>query len=190
MSTGCLRTGWIVLVGALVAGGCWRESPPEIPDYIPRVAKPAVETPKVEVAEAPAQPVAAPEPKPEAPPPPKPVVAAKPIEAPPPPPPAPAAAREPTIVGTWKAVEMSQGGNAMPANVSIQFTFEQDGTLSMSMSMEGMPESQTEKGTYTLNGDQITISIENDAKTGTLRFEGESRVTLEVAEVKIVLERM
>jgi len=176
-----------------VAGGCAREKPPEIPDpALPRPAKVVKEEPKVEVVEASETPVEAPPPPPapkaEAPKP-APVVAAKPEEAPKPVEAAPAA-KAPTIVGTWRAVEMSQRGQVMPAQMNIQFTFGEDGTVSMSMSMEGMPEPHSESGTYTLNGEQITISIRNDSKSGTLKFEGDSRATMEVAEVKVVLERV
>lgn len=177
----------------VIAAGCARSWPPEIPP--PRgLPAPVVEAPKVELAVAeapkpvveevrpapPPEPVRAPETKP-----------AAPVEAPKPPP-APEAPKAPTIVGSWRVAEMSRQGQTMPMpdGVVMSFTFQDGGTLSMSMSGGPMPADQNRNGTWSVTGDQITISMENDAKTGTLTFEGNDRAIIDVVEVKMTLQRM
>lgn len=181
------------LIACVLAGGCVRSGPPEIPP--PRsLPAPVVEERKVEVAVADApkpvaeevRPVPAPEPAraPETKP-------AGPVEAPKPPP-APEAPKAPTIVGAWRVTEMSRQGQTMPMpdGVVMTLTFQEGGTLSMSMSGGPMPADQSRNGTWSVTGDQITISMENDAKTGTLTFEGNDRAVIDVTEVKMTLQRM
>ena len=77
----------------------------------------------------------------------------------------------------------------MPEGMSMQLTFGQDGTCAMTMTMPGGQQGPGQSGTYSINGEQITISIGGDAKTGTFHFDGDKKVTLEMEEVHLVLER-
>jgi hypothetical protein len=188
-----LKNGWVMAIAAGLAAGCGREAPPEIHEYVPiRVAKAAPQTQEAEpeemveaaAVEAPAAPapvrqevmVAA-----------APAAATEVAKAPA----APAVAQAPTVLGTWRVVEMSQHGEAMPmpAGMSMQLTFEEGGTLTTVMSMPGMPEPQRQQGTYSVSGDQITLIIGGDAKTGGLRFEGDSRMIVDAGDTRIVLTR-
>lgn len=180
-----------------VSTACLREAPPEISDPATSARRAAPDKPIEEAEEdseaAPAPPPppvaavaieAAPKPPaPEA----KPAEAAAPVDA------APAAPDKPTIVGTWRIVEGTQRGQPMPPGMNIQFTFGSDGTLSMAMSMPmpdgSPPRSDTQSGTYSLDGDRITISIRNETKTGTLTLEGNTKAILDIDDVKFTLER-
>ena len=58
------------------------------------------------------------------------------------------------------------------------------------MTMSAGPQgTQSRQGTYTLSGDSITISIENETKSGTLTFEGNDRATISMDEMKMTLSR-
>lgn len=168
----------------VLAAGCWRASPPEIEEFRIPVKPAAVETTtsqpveQTPVAEAPK-----PEPRPEEKPEPSkaPVaVAAAPAEAAPP---APEAPKGPSIVGSWRVTNMSHNGSSqpMPPGFEMKWTFGEDGTLRMEMSMGERSESKS--GTYTVSGDQITLSgIEGSDKTGTVRFSGSDEMSIEVSE--------
>jgi len=186
------NTEWVVAVAATVwAGGCGREAPPEIQEYVPlpsAKAAPATQPaePEAVVDAHPQEAPPAAQPVPEAPPP---VVTRVETAVAPAAPAAPAGAKAPTIVGTWRVVEMLHEGRAqpMPPGMTMQLTFGEDGTFAVAM--PGMPEERAQQGTYTLNGDQISISVRGEAKTGTRRFEGSNRATLEIDEGKMPLER-
>jgi hypothetical protein len=172
--------------------GCYRSPPPEIPEFKPPPKPVAAETaPPATAEEAPA-PVAE-EPPPEPEPEPQPIDVAVPLPSEPPPAPEPEkqTARGPTIIGTWRCVEMLYNGQSMPLpeGMEMTMTFSEDGTLTMSTSGGPLPEPHTQQGTYALDGDQITISMGNEAKTGTCTFDGNDRVTLDIAESQMVLTR-
>lgn len=188
-------TAGLAWVGVCLAwAGCTRDAPPEIPPYVPPVVAKPVEAlkpaPAVESAPPPVveqRPVivaAAEAPKP-------PPVAAPVEVAKPAPSPEPAAPPAPTIIGAWRLVEMIQNGRPepMPPGMSMVMTFEEGGTVTLAVSGGPMPEAQNMSGTYTLTGDQITITIQNDSKSGTLKFEGNTRAILDMQEVKMTLER-
>lgn len=177
--------------------GCARSMPPEVsePRTPAKIAvrervEPALAADTVEAAPAAAP--APPEAKPE---PPKPAEAPKPApvvpkaEAPPPPP--IEEARAPTIVGSWRVSEMTRNGEPMPGldQMDMTFTFGEDNTVTMTMSSPQMPEPQTRSGTYSYADGQITISLDNDTKTGPCTFEGNNKVTLEIEGMKLVLTR-
>jgi uncharacterized protein (TIGR03066 family) len=167
--------------------------PPDIPEF----AKPA---PKVEEKvepelaadepeTAPAEPEPEPEPEPEA----KKVEEKKPEPKKPEPKPEPVEEVEaaPTLVGTWRVVEMSHGGQTSPemSQMEMTFTFTADGNFTMSMSMPQMDRTHTQEGTYSLEGDQLTITADGRDQTGTCTFEGNDRVVLEISGGRMVLSR-
>lgn len=181
---------WCVFACLLI--GCVRSSPPEIPEFKPppkpvvtEETKPvlAVEAPEPEVEEPTPEPEPEPdepvvdEPEPE---PPKP--APKPVE------PEPAA---PSLVGTWRVIDMSHNGQSSPEfdQMEMTFTFTEDGTVTMSVSSDMMPESMTRDGTYTLADGQITMNIEGQSQTGSYSFDGNDRVTIEIDKARMVLKR-
>jgi hypothetical protein len=184
----------LLLVGWAIAG-CARSMPPEIPEFKPP-AKVVVkeETPPQVVADtrpaAPSEPPPALEPaKPE---PPKPAPAPPRLEAPPPPVEKKAA---PTLVGTWKISEMSVNGQSPPESSQMQMTmtFEEGGSVTMTMSMPQMTEAHTRTGTWSLTDGQITMNMDRESRTGRCTFEGDSRATLEFEEgdqkIKMVLTK-
>jgi hypothetical protein len=179
----------LLLAGILTGLGCVRSSPPEIPPYRPPAARVIKETPFLEIGEITEavaytpkpelKPAAKPKPEPEAP---KPTVKEETKPQP--------AANTPTLVGTWTAQEMTtQNGVDLSSQMSITFTFGDDGQFSMTMSREGMPQPATQTGTYELSGDQITISVQGQTRTGTCTFDGPNRVTLALNDVRLVLAR-
>jgi hypothetical protein len=172
-----------LLAGSLLAGwmiaGCARSMPPEVPDFKPP-AKAVVkeETPPQVVADTrPAAPV---EPPP-APAPAKPAPAAPRPEAPPPPVEKKVA---PTLVGTWKISEMSVNGQSPPESAQMQMTmtFEEGGSVTMTVSAPQMPQAHTQTGTWSLIDGQITMSMDRESRTGRCTFEGDSRAILEFEE--------
>lgn len=184
------RYAWSIL--AFVIIGCTRSAPPDIPDFTPppkpvvtEEVKPvlAVESTESDIEES------APEPKPETE---IPVAKEPEPEAPPPPPkpaePEPAA---PSIVGSWRVTEMSHNGQSSPDfdQMEMTFTFSEDGTFSMSVSGEMLPEAHTQEGTYTIADGQITITAEGRSQSGTYSFDGNDSVTIEIDSARMVLTR-
>ncbi len=150
--------------------GCGRDLPPETPEFRTPVIK-QIEIPEPEIPdEKPAVAVADPMPTPTgAPPPPPPsptpTAAAKPMEAPETPRPA---AGAPSIIGTWRVTDMQRDGQSMlpPGGMEMMLTFAEGGTLTMTMTNPHMPESMSRTGTYSIDGDQITLEVEGEPKTG------------------------
>jgi hypothetical protein len=181
------------ILGMLVPG-CYRSPPPEIPEFNPPPKPVEKEMAPPEVVEAAPQPVAD-EPPAEAEIESEPVEAAAaappPAEALPEPEPVMETAQGPTIIGTWRCVEMLHNGQSMPLpeGMEMTMTFTADGTVTISSSGGGMPEPYTSQGTYALDGDQITISAENDTQTGTCTFDGNDRMTIDIAGSQMVLMR-
>ncbi len=187
--------GLVCLVALLVqVAGCTRALPPDIAEFkAPSTS--VTELPEIVVAGEGGEPapIVAEAPKPAAPPEapkPKPVATA-PAEAPP-----PAVEAEkaeptaPTIVGTWRVTEMSHGGQQMPGMSEMQttLTFAEDGTLAMNMSHPQMPEPQSKSGTYSISGDQLTITMDGDSKTGPYTLDG-NQLTIEIEQAKLVMTR-
>ncbi len=174
--------------------GCTRALPPDIPEFKPPRTS-VSELPEIVVVSEGGEPApqVAEAPKPEAPPEapkPKPVAAA-PQEAPPP------AAEEqkpeptaPTIIGTWRVTEMSRNGQVMPEMTQMQMTltFAEDGTVTMSMTHPQRPEPMSRSGTYSISGDQLTITMEGDSKTGPYTLDG-NQLTIEIEEAKLIMTR-
>ena len=73
--------------------------------------------------------------------------------------------------------------------MEMTFTFTEDGTVTMSVSGEQMPEAMTREGTYTLSNGEITMNIDNQSQTGSYTFDGNNRVTIEIDEARMVLTR-
>ena len=181
--------GWLLSLALL---GCYRSPPPEVPEFRAPPEKGVKETAAPEVAET-ASEGAIEEPLP-----PEPEMEPEPVEAvpagPPPvePPPQPETRKEalqgPTIIGTWRVTNMLVGGQSQtpPGNMEVTFTFAEDGTLTTSMSGDSIPEPQSTHGTFTLDGNQITISMENEVKTGTYTLDRDT-LTLTFDEVQMVL---
>jgi len=184
------------LVALLVslASGCYRPSPPELPTFKPPAARAAEEEEEPEAAEA-AVPAASPagviEPE-----------VAEPQLAPPPPVevalPAPAVveavaapAAAPTIVGSWRIIEASSGGQPQEGmeNMEMIFTFTADGVVRMSVSGPEMPQPMTMEGTYTTTGDQITMTLAGQTQTGTYELSG-NQLKLHVPDGEATLERV
>jgi hypothetical protein len=189
----CLSAGFFFFALA----GCGRDDPPTIAEFHPPKEKAIDEeilvkieptpapAPTPEKPAAPPEPTPAPEPpkeqpKKEAPPPPKPVE------------PEPKAPASPSIIGTWRVEEMSHNGQSrpMPEGMEMKFTFAADGKLMMTHSGSRMPEAQSVEGTYSISGDQITITMQNEAKTGTFSLEGNDKLTLEIDKAKMTLVRI
>jgi hypothetical protein len=184
----------LIVVALAWAAGCGREAPPDVREYVPTL-----------LAKAPATQPAEPEEAEE-----KPAEAAPPMEAPPvqvvatvappvateveraPVAAAPSDAKAPSIVGTWRVVEMSHRGQTqpMPPGMSMTLTFGEDGTFGMSMAgAPGGPGEEMPKGTYTVSGEQITISMRGETKTGKFSLDGSSKATIDIDEAKMTLER-
>lgn len=183
----------LAITAALILGACWRADPPEVPEFrVPAARSAAVRMPEqvdpgpVPVA-AEMAPVEAPPPPP---PPPPPKVNAD-AAAPPPAVPAAGPASN-TIVGTWRVTEMMEGGEQeMPPGASMILTFNADGSMSLSMGMEGMPEPMTMAGSYTVNGNQLTMTIAEhpETKTGTFSVDGNT-LTINVDDTVLKATRM
>jgi predicted small lipoprotein YifL len=185
----------LMIVAVLMTGfmGCGRETPPEIPDFRipPKIALIDSTVPEIVTdPSGPMGPVPTPLPKQTPTKPPVAVVKAKVAQAPPPTqvPEAPAA---PSIVGTWKVMETSFRGQAhpMPAGMQMIFTFGQDGSLNMSMSGGQLPQPQTQQGSYSLTGNQITLTMQNHSQSGTCTFDGNDKITIEIGEGKTTMAR-
>ena len=187
---GWKRFTWCAFACLLI--GCIRSAPPEIPDFKPppkpvvtEETKPvlAVDAPEPEVEEPPPvpepeliEPVAA-EPEPE-----RPAPAPKPAE------PEPAA---PSLVGTWRVTEMTHNGQSSPGfdQMEMTFTFTEDGTATMTVSGDMMPEDMTRDGSYTLADGQITMTFEGQSQSGSYTFDGNNSVTIEIDQARMVLTR-
>ncbi|MFA5864581.1 MAG: lipocalin family protein [Phycisphaerae bacterium] len=186
----CLIFSVLTLVIVILASSCGRDAPPVISDFVPPLKLADVESTVPDVAPQPSKaPPLAPPPMP------KPVKSVRQVVQTPvqeiKPEPKPQAPAAPSIVGTWQITEMIQNGTSMPLPPGMQMTltFDDGGTVTMSVSAPQMPQSQTQQGTYTLNNDQITMNIKNEAMTGTCTFEGNTKVTLDFTKVKMVLVR-
>ncbi|GMV97320.1 MAG: hypothetical protein AMXMBFR83_16780 [Phycisphaerae bacterium] len=189
------RRAVLAVIAALSA--CTREGPPEIPEWkLSGGPAAAAKIEEVEEVAAPVEAAAA------APAPPE-MIAAAPVLAPGPPPKpvetppvpkAPETPQKPSIIGTWRVAQASEGDKPMPPGMDMRFSFAADGTMTMSMTMNRPdapePTAHTKTGTYSLADDTITLSFDRETKSGTLTFEGPDRVRIEVERVKFVLERM
>lgn len=162
--------------------GCWRDSPPEIQEFRPPAAHveeaPATQPttqPSTAVVEAPKV-EEAPEAKPQV------VKAAATAEAAPVAEPVKEATKAPTIIGTWRLTSVTHGGRQenIPPGMEMKLTFAEDGTTTMSMSMQG--QSRDETGSYTLEGKQITMTQRGKTQTGTITFSGNDDMTLEMQD--------
>ncbi len=186
------KRGWGVFPAgvALVCGmaSCARESPPEIRQFVPPAVRMIAED---EPTSRPV--VAAAAPEPEAPKPTsQPTTAPAPVEiveapAEEPEPVAPAA---PSIVGSWRVVEMSRQGQAqpLPPGMDMVWTFDESGSYSMSMT-GGPGGGQQVDGSYTLSGDSITIMMPNQTESGTVAFNGNDQMTFDLSEAVITFAR-
>ncbi len=74
-------------------------------------------------------------------------------------------------------------------SMEMLYTFSEDGTLEVSVSGEHMPESQTMEGTYTLADDQLTIDVMGQSKTGTVTFEDNDTMSLEIDNATLKFSR-
>ena len=173
----------------LTVAGCTREPPPETPkEKTP---------PKLTLAESTVpELVSAVTPSAALPPPPPPM--AKPMmKAPPPPPPSAAAPppvkaeAAPTIIGTWQVQEIYNKGQLqpMPPGMTMVLTFDEGGSVTMTMSNPKMAQPMTVQGSYTFGNGQITLNLKNDSKSGTYQFDGANRITLDLGDGKMVLVR-
>lgn len=192
---------YLILKTFIVAGsmiclgtGCGRESPPEVPAYKVPPAIVFEESTIPEPLPLSGIPTASPKPVP----PPAPVKVQTSVQAEQKvvAPAAKTAPSGPSLIGSWRVVEMSVNGQSMPASSGMQITmiFAEGGTLTTTVSAPQMPEGKTDQGSYTVNNDQITMTSRNQSRTGTFRFEDPNRITLEMTEgnsqLKLVLTRM
>ncbi len=173
----------------LATVGCARSLPPEVIDFKPPTMKVTEESkPELVVANPAPQPVVAPPPQPARP------AASAPaaiVAAPPPTPPQPTKATAPTIIGTWRVAEMSRNGQSspMPAGMSMSITFSDGGNVSISMSGGPGGAGQDQQGTYTLNENQISMTMRGHVESGTLNFESSNRAVLDLGQTRMVLSR-
>lgn len=172
----------LAAVGTLTLwlAGCWRDAPPEIQEFRAPATHVEEETPESQPTTQPA-PAVVEEPKPEEPAEEKPKTVKAPttVEAAPEPP-QEAPKKEPTIIGSWRLTQAAHNGQVMPlpAGMEMTMTFNDDGTLAMSQSFQGQSHDRT--GTYTLNGNQITISMMGQTKTGNYSLNGDNELTMDM----------
>jgi hypothetical protein len=186
---------WVAVAGwglSFALPGCYRASPPDVPEFRapPKKMAPAAAAP--EPVETKPQPVAQEAPVQPQPPP-------QPMQPPTTPPPAvapaagpkPEAAGKPTLVGTWRVTQMAHGGQPeeLPQGMQMTLTFTESGALTMTVSGGPVPEAQTTQGSYTFSGSQITMTMEGESKTGTCTFSGPDQVTIEIDDGRMVLRR-
>jgi hypothetical protein len=185
-----LKTGFIAGVIVWIGAGCGRDAPPDVPEYKIPPAIVFEESAVPEPAPLSGAPAAAPRPVPR--PMPAKVQVPVPVEQKVVAPVMKAEASGPSLIGSWRITEMIVKGQAipMPAAMQMTLTFAEGGSVTMSVSGGQMPQGKTEQGTYTLTGEQFTMTIHNDTKSGTCRFEGTGRATLDMGEAKMVLTRM
>jgi outer membrane biosynthesis protein TonB len=176
---------------SLVLWGCYRSSPPELPEFRPPPKKIVKETAPPEAVED------APEPEYEEPPEPEPEP--EPLAATPAPQPAAAAPQPktqeeapaaPTIIGTWRMTDMLINGQSMMPpgeGLEMTFTFAEGGVLTASRSGP-LPEPHTAQGSYTIDGNQITMTMEGDTQTGTFTLDAHV-LTLNFDQMQMVLTR-
>jgi hypothetical protein len=183
----------LVIMGGIVGAmsGCGRDAPPEGSEYKVPPAIVFGESAVPEPASLSGTPAPPPKPVPTA----APVKVAAPVQAMQkvPEPVKKVESAAPSIIGTWLVSEMSRNGQAMPLppGMQITFTFAEGGSLTMSVSGEKIPQGKNDQqGSYTLNGEQFTMTMHNKPSSGTCRFEGNDRVTLDMTEAKMVLTRM
>lgn len=179
-----------VLTMTIWLAGCWRDLPPEIQEFRPPVARPVADAPATQPATQPSAPVVeAPKPQevPEAKP--EPVKATATAVAAPPSAPVKEAAKAPTIVGSWRMTKATRGGQAqeMPAGLEMTFTFNEDGTLAMSQSIQG--QSHDMSGSYTLSGGQISMTMMGRTVAGSVTFNGDNEMTLDIDNTQMTLTR-
>lgn len=183
------KTRHIIVLVSFLAGivsGCGRDYPPEIRKFIPPVEETVQETHTNQAPDT------TPEPETKAPPPPEPKKVEKtaaPAPAKPKPKPKPVVVDAPSIVGSWQVVKMP-GADEMPEGMEMTATFTEDGTFTMNISIPQAPEPQTMEGTYTVDGDQITVTMMGETKTGTFRFDGPDTLILEIDGDEMTLSRM
>jgi hypothetical protein len=86
---------------------------------------------------------------------------------------------------------MSHGGQPMPmpGGMTMKFQFAEGGVLTMSMSGGPQGAGADRQGTYSVDGGKITMSMQNETKSGTIAFEGPDRVILDFTEAKMTLTR-
>ncbi|MBQ9124708.1 MAG: lipocalin family protein [Acholeplasmatales bacterium] len=74
------------------------------------------------------------------------------------------------VVGTWNVTEYKVGDvdyiAMMGEGATISMEFTEDGKATMTVSAMGMSESM--EGTYTVDGETITITIDGDPQSGTI----------------------
>lgn len=183
--------GWLLAGVAWICGiaSCARESPPEIRQFVPPAVRMIAEeepTSRPVVAAAPTPAPKAPEPTSQPTTAPAPVeVVEAPVEEPEPVEPA-----APSIVGSWRIVEISRQGQTqpMPAGMDMNWTFEENGTYSMSMT-GGPGGGQQMDGSYTLSGESITISMQGQTQSGTVTFNGNDQMTFDLSEAVFTFAR-
>ena len=182
---------WFALAGltsSLMISGCYRSSPPEIPEFLPppRPAARVLTTPEAVKGKTEAW---TEEPKPE----PEPESTSTPAASAAPPPeakPTEVVVVKPSLIGTWLVLEFIQNGQAMPLpeGMEMTMTFAEGGSVSMKMSSEMMPEGQAFQGTYVLDGDRMTVSMQGQTRSGTYSFDGDT-LTLDFEDGRMVLSR-
>lgn len=88
-----------------------------------------------------------------------------------------------SIVGKWEIKEEAEG-----MSVSMVFEFKANGDLAMTSEMNGS-ELASQKGTYKVDGDQITVTLEGeDPETSTFSISGD-KLTISDGGSEIVLTR-
>lgn len=170
--------------------GCMRSDPPEVTEFKPP-KKVEEERKVVQVADTgealpdekkpEPQPEAKPEAKPERKPEPKPEEKKEDPKQDP---------QGPSIIGTWKMVSMERDGQSMdmPPEMNITMTFQEGGTMTMRQEHSQMPEANEMEGTYTIDGDQLSITVMGDTKSGAFEFDGANTLYLNI-EGRVKLER-
>lgn len=100
---------------------------------------------------------------------------------------------EKNIVGAWKAISMSEGGqsfNFADMGMDMTYNFNEDGTgsINSAQTFMGQNVSTTMPFTYSVDGDQLTMTIEGETSNATIEtltktdlvfVEGNNRMTLE-----------
>lgn len=88
-----------------------------------------------------------------------------------------------SIVGKWEIKEEAEGISA-----SMVFEFKANGDLAMTSEMNGS-EIMSQEGTYKVEGDQITVTLEGeDPETSTFSISGD-KLTISDGSSDIVLTR-
>lgn len=177
------RRCWLApLLGLLLIGGCYRSDPPETTAFRApvRPTLKAIDVPDTAPKGAPVQVAAAEPDAPPPPPPPKPTADAAPVIEAAPAADEPTAAAGPTLIGTWRMTSISHDGQEMPMSPGMEMTmtFAEGGKLTFSQSYNG--ESRTMTGTWSINGDMLTLTADEagpEAQSGPYTLTGN---TLEI----------